>query len=223
MDFSDKERLSEQIEDLGAYMQSLGQHKLARNIWHEKFLSRIVDSSLLAQRWEFESSFLDQREREIQETLISFQSKTFDKIQTYNNFIITLGYAGFFAIWSFVDSSLAEFDRILIACLLGFSLLVFIFSTLSQGFKLASLSRKASSVLMVDYEDRQELIDAWKKYEATTQKQALKSQKAYPFIFFGSAGTGFTAGVMLIAILFFKVIGFPFSFEQIFSRIGQFF
>ncbi len=201
-------------------MESLGQYRIAQEIRHEKFLSRVVDSTLLAQRWEFEARFLEEREDDLQNRILEFQSKSFDKIQSYNNFIVTLGYAGFFAIWSFTNSSLAEVDRILIALLLGFSIIIFIYWTLTQSFRLTLMSREAARVLATDFNSRDEFQQAWREYELSLAKKVAENQKAYPAYFICSAGTGFLAGTYLLILLAAKVANIPFSVDTLLKALG---
>ncbi len=163
MNFKDDEELTKEINDLSLYLERIGLHRLAVEVRHEQFLARLLDANLLANRWEFETDYLNRREDDIQNILTDFQTQAFDKSQSYNNIIVTLGYAGFFAIWNFTNDNLVEFDRALIALLLGFSLLVFITWTLRQSTLLVSTNKARAEILTREYDDRDELLASRKQ------------------------------------------------------------
>ena len=176
----------------------------------------MLDANLTANRWEFESDFLERREKEIQSILIDFQSTLFDKSQNYNNIVVTLGYAGFFAIWNYVNDLLVEFDKALIALCLGVSLLVFILWTLLQSPIIASYHRRAAAVLDKEYDDRDTLLKKWNAQQSANKKTFLKLQKVYPIVFFLTAGPALIAGIMLMVLLGSQILLTPTSLQEIF-------
>ena len=221
MDFKNKQRLSEEIGDLSIYLERIGHYKLASQVRNEQFLSRMLDANLTANRWEFESDFLERREKEIQSILIDFQSTLFDKSQNYNNIVVTLGYAGFFAIWNYVNDLLVEFDKALIALCLGVSLLVFILWTLLQSQIIASYHRRAAAVLDKEYDDRDTLLKEWNAQQSTNKKTFLKLQKVYPIVFFLTAGPALIAGIILMVLLGSQILLTPTSLQEIFTWVFQ--
>ncbi|MFC3088276.1 hypothetical protein [Tabrizicola soli] len=119
--------------ELADYLRRIGARSLAAELDDLRFRNRILE----AQRW------LDNHDALISEhalhrekydqRLLANQAWVFDKAQTYNNFVVTLGYAGMFGIWSFVRDEMDPWDMKLIAVLLGSSLVMFMLWTMAQA------------------------------------------------------------------------------------------
>ncbi|WP_187430439.1 hypothetical protein ROLI_006000 [Roseobacter fucihabitans] len=84
------------VDALVDYVRSIGLERMARDISDERFVRRILDSQLWINSYNIQKSIEDERQTNIEERLITFQSQLFDKAASYNNIVITFGYAGFF-------------------------------------------------------------------------------------------------------------------------------
>ena len=155
-----------------------------------------------------------QSQREIEfllEKSSEVQVHNFDKAANYNNFVLSLGYAGFFAIWTFVKDQIPDFDEVLSAFLLGLSLFIFIFWTLLNSIFLAFHVRRIAFVLARQYPTRLEKIEALKAAELESHAVTASIYKIWPFVFTLAAATGLLAGGLLFVQLGAIVMGFRFS------------
>lgn len=189
--------------------------RFSRDVNDVRFAQRILE----ARRWIDEHDFRQAVEQRLQETieerLVSFRSQLFDKAASYNNIVVTLGYAGFFAIWNFTNEEIHRWDSVVIACLLGFSLLVFVFWILRIALANAVSAKRIGQVFTVEYEDRQARVDALVDAENKNGAAALRIQRWWLFIFVLSVGPAFLAGLMLLSVLFASSVGFEFSFFEL--------
>ena len=71
-----------------------------------------------------------ERERQAKkfiELQIEVQSKLFDKAATYNNLVVSLGFASFLAIWGWSRDSLHPWDSNFLIFFIGLALILFVF------------------------------------------------------------------------------------------------
>lgn len=199
------------IEALVSYIRGLGLEGLARDISDERFARRILENQVWLNSYDIQKSIEDDRQANMEQRLLSFQSQLFDKAANYNNIVISFGYAGFFAIWNFVSNDLHAWDTSLIAVLLGSSLLVFIGWTLTIAFLNSFSTRRIAAVYSKEFENKEEKIEAIAFEEELINRQHMKLQKVWFFVFFFTVATGFLAGIALILLMLGQVIGFPFD------------
>ena len=192
---------------------------MAKDISDERFSRRMLDSQLWINSYESEKSIEDDRQSNIEQRLIALQSQMFDKAASYNNIVISFGYAGFFAIWNFVSDQLHSWDTALIALLLGASLLVFIAWTLIVSFHNSVSMRKIASAFTVEYENTEEKLQAVLTKEQEVAVSAFRLQKMWLFVFSFTVATGFLAGFLLIAIMMCRVLNIDFDLVNIFDWI----
>jgi hypothetical protein len=226
----DEEEEQRRIEDekdlaLVHWLRETGFHQLARDVNDIRFSHRILENQRWIDAHDFALSSDERMQESLEARLIADQSQLFDKAAAYNNIVVSLGYAGFFAIWNFTQDSIREIDNLLVAVLLGSSLLIFIFWTLITSFHNAIAARRIGKAVALDLETREERVDALEDAKFETQKSALKLQRFWPFVFALSVGTGFSAGLLLIYILAGKMLGFEASAEVVLeyfrSQAGQ--
>lgn len=220
---SDQERAAEdrKVDDLVEYIRNLGLESLSKEISEERFARRILDSQLWINSYEFEKSIEEERQSNIEQRLIALQSQMFDKAANYNNIVISFGYAGFFAIWNFVSDEMHLWDTALIALLLGSSLLVFVFWTLVISYHNSKYSRDLAGVYSLDFDNTEEKVAAILAKEHELSVSALWLQKVWFYVFIFTIFTGFSAGVMLILLMFCRVLNFDFDLFDAWSLINQ--
>ncbi len=213
------EEVDRDLEGLVQYLERIGVHKLAREVSDERFARRMLEN----QRWIDGHEYLVAAEERLQESLeqriVAMQSQMFDKAAAYNNIIVTLGYAGFFAIWTFTKDNLATWDTVLIAALLGTSLMLFIAWTLGISMVNARLVQRMGAVLNAEYESREDKVAAAIAFETKHQKKLLRVLSVWMPVFYMTVFTGFSAGLILLSLLFGQVIGFEFSYHELLEKI----
>ncbi|MFX0547499.1 hypothetical protein ACEWPL_018425 [Roseovarius sp. S1116L3] len=84
------------IDELVTYIRSLGLSDLANNISDEKFMRRMLDARVTYDYYALQSEIWNDRSERALEFAVSAQASLFDKAASYNNIVVTLGYAGFF-------------------------------------------------------------------------------------------------------------------------------
>jgi hypothetical protein len=206
----------EEVALLIARLQSLGVLNLAREISDERFARRIVESQLILNSISSGMAAEEKLQNEIEERLLSLHSQLFDKAASYNSAIITLGYAGFFAIWSFVSTSLNPWDSKVVATLLGFSLLLFIGWTLTVAYVSAKQTSKIAIKNNGVYADRDQKIAAILEQENINNRSFMRLQSWWASVFIATVSTGFAAGIILLVTLLLNILEIDFSFHQIF-------
>ncbi|SLN39327.1 hypothetical protein PEL8287_01936 [Roseovarius litorisediminis] len=218
---SDDERAEDdrRVNALVEYIRSLGLERMARDISDERIAGRIHDRQLWINSYDIQKSIEDDRQENIEQRFITFQAQLFDKAANYNNIVITFGYAGFFAIWNFVSDRLHSWDTALIALLLGSSLLVFIFWTLSVSFHNAFAMRKLTGIYLAEFENTEDKIAAIVEKESKINLGLMRLQRIWLFVFFFTVATGFSAGLALIVLMLCRVLGIDFDLFDIWIAV----
>lgn len=199
------------------YLRSIGATSLAAELSDLRFSNRVVEAIRFLDTHNAEVTYQEQLHDKIDERMLANQSHLFDKGQAYINFVVTLGYAGFFAIWNFVRDLMPPWDMKVVAVLLGFSLIVFIAWTLASMIVIGSTTTALGNILRGSYDSRQGMLEAILEQEKRNQRVALKLQKFWLPTFLLSALTGFLAGILLLAVMLADVLGTPFSFYDVWS------
>lgn len=207
-------------EALAAYLRSIGAKSLAAEIDDLRFRTRMIES----QHWIDDHLARMSAQEALQDTydrkLIANQASLFEKSQAYNNVILTLGYAGMFAIWNFIRDQMDPWDMKLIALLIGSSLVLFIGWTIFQMVLIARAAVAHSAVLAQVFPTMDEHIEAITECEAAVRRGALRFQRVWLWIFIPTVVLGFAAAVCLLSLLLAGVLEIPFALHQIPSRIG---
>ncbi len=213
----------DQIRKIAAKVHQLGLSRLSHEIDDERFIRKSFEILVEDYISEAESRFLERQEDEIREKLLSFQMMLTDKASSYNNIVITLGFAGFFGIWNFIRDSMNEFDEQIIAFLLGTSLIVFITWTLRVSFRSGKSNSSIINVYTMEFRDNEEFLSELKKQEKISNLKTAQLMKFYYPVFYSFVMAGFSAGFILLAILsrniFYGVSDEP---ESIFSTVAHF-
>jgi hypothetical protein len=158
----------------------------------------------------------------LNEKIIEFQSQLFDKAATYNNIVVTLGFAGFLALWSGVREFLHPIDAVLVAILLGFSLFLFVLWNVVSSFVNSQRYREYGKIISRDISESQKLkaiVDAERKLK----RAEMRYMSAYYVIFFLSAVTGFVAGSLLLMLTGLRLVNHQWSLYAAFRWFGAFY
>ncbi|MDN5788244.1 hypothetical protein [Pseudorhodobacter sp.] len=137
---------------------------------------------------------------------IEIQSALFDKSATYNNIVITFGYAGFFAIWAYARDELTRWDMQLVAALLGFSLLLFVIWTVVTSFFISIANIGMSKILMKEITASAKLAEI-KLFETRNERRQLRYFISWYWIFLVCVLTGFSSGILLMVLLILDLLG----------------
>ncbi len=218
---SDEDRAEEdrKIDALVDYIRGIGLERMAADISSERFARRITDSQLWINSYEIQKSIEDERQATIEQRLVAIQSQMFDKAANYNNIVITFGYAGFFAIWNFVSDRMHGWDTLVIALLLGSSLLVFIFWTLTVSFHNSVAMRKLTGVYLAEFENTENKVAAIVKAESEINLSLMRLQRLWLYVFIFTVATGFSAGLALIVVMFCRVLGIDFDLVDLWVAV----
>lgn len=149
------------------------------------------------------------------EQQIKVNSAVFDKVAAYNNLVITIGYAGSFAIWNFVKDKMHTWDTLIIAFLLGISIFLFILWTLVNSFINTNKMRNISLVLTDETSSNSDKIYKLDQIRHSERVNYLKFMQAWFCVFLISAITGMTAGLMLLLLIFLNIFSIDFSYYNI--------
>jgi len=205
------------IERLTNYLNSVGLKDLASEIHNLKFVNRSMEASAAANYWALSLELWKIKEDKLVDDELAVQSALFDKSSSYNNVVLTLGYAGFFSIWSIVNESLNPVQNAWVGVLLGSSLFVFVVWTLLNSVFLTFTVRGRAKLFEQEFESRQEQIEVFSQGHADTARASNFSMKLWPFVFIFTAGTGMAAGGFLTIILFTQLVGM--SLSNLFSTV----
>ncbi len=205
----------QKVEELVRYLRGLNLERLARDVSDARFSTRILESQRWLDKHEALKAHEEDNQDKLEARLVALQSQLFDKAANYNNIVLTFGYAGFFAIWTFVKDAMHPWDMQLIAMLLGISLLVFISWTLKVALWNVKNNLKLSKVYQDEYEDLEQKLDAILRQEQEIAKRAIKLQRLWGIAFTVSATSGFAAGLSLLFILASGVFDFNFTLHSV--------
>lgn len=202
-------------EQLAAYLRNIGAHSLVSELSDLRFRNRVIE----AQRWldvhYAHISEAAQHREKYDQRLLANQSWLYDKAQAYNNFIVTLGYAGMFGIWSFVRDVMDPWDMKLIAVLLGSSLVLFMIWTVAQSIWIMRATVQLSIVLSKPHETMEEHLEAIAAQEAVNMRKAIWQARIWPWFFVPTVLLGFGSAFCLLAIMFAEIVGLPFALHRI--------
>lgn len=206
--------------ELENYLYRIGAKSLAAELSDLRFRNRIIE----AQRWleahEGRISYEEKLHNEIDKRLMSNDAVLFDKAQTYMNFVVTLGYAGFFAIWNFVRGFMEPWDMKLVAVMLGLSLLVFILWTLIAMVVSARAVTRVGAAIRGTLVDREQLLEAVQNAESKNLEIGLRLQRFWLPTFSVAVFLGVGAGLILFSLLLADILGYPFSIHGFFVSGG---
>jgi ABC-type multidrug transport system fused ATPase/permease subunit len=155
----------------------------------------------------------------ILQKISDLQVSAYDRAQAYDNFIVTLGYAGAFAIWTLIKDLMSAWDMKLIALLLGVSLFFFITWTVAQMLFVMRNIAKGAKVVRGIFSDLDEHLEAINKREEESRRSALRFQRFWPYFFVPALVSGFGAILILLSLLLADLLGVKFSVESIFHKI----
>ncbi|MCW9043271.1 MAG: hypothetical protein OQK05_07995 [Pseudopelagicola sp.] len=197
----------DKIEALTAYLVALGLEDLARDISEERFARRVVEARIAYDYHSLQSEIWKDRHDKALEFEVSRQAALFDKAATYNNVVVTLGYAGFFSVWSLVSQELSRTENAFVGLTLGFSLLVFIAWTLTNSTLLTVNFRRYAVIEGTEFSTFEEALDAHKSAEDKTKRAVLRLQRFWPYVFVSSTVPALAAGATVLAELLFQLGG----------------
>lgn len=128
---------------------------------------------------------------EVQKELLSH---AFGQAQAYTNVVLGMGYAGFFAIWSFLKPELSKAEVLWSALLVSISLAAFILFEVFQSF-LRSRSILGLSQTVADPSKFQAEIEAFRKAE---RSRVIAQRYVWAVAFLVSVTAGFGAVLILL-------------------------
>ena len=153
---------------------------------------------------------------------IQVQSTLFDKSATYNNIVVTLGYAGFFGIWNFSRNLINPSESKFLLTLLGFSLFLFVIWTVVTSFFVSLSNMKVGNALMADLLPI-EKFQLLNKVEAEIKRSQLIYFLSWYWVFLLTLATGFLAGLLLLLLMVLDLIGIDASLFKMFAAIWGWF
>ena len=144
---------------------------------------------------------------EVTERLDTITAQLYQKAQTYNNAVVVIGYASFFAIWAFSRIYLPETTSIHVALAMGLSIFLFVIFVVIDMSYHTFVVMKANAKLRHKYEATtlEGLIAESKAHKAMTDdfsqsvmRGGLVMLVAWPFFFFPSLLSGVYAALLLL-------------------------
>ena len=217
MENQDREQEDRHDIQLSAYLRSIGATSLAAELDDLRFRNRIVEHQLWLESHHAKISEQELHREKYDQRLIENQAALFDKAQAYNNFVVTLGYAGFFGIWATVRGSMNPWDVKLLAVILGISLLLFIVWTIIQMLAVMKGTVALGEVIGTPHSSMEDHINAIVAQELENKRQTIRLQKMWRWFFVSTVITGFSAAIGLILLLMMDLLEIPFSFHDLFK------
>jgi len=137
---------------------------------------------------------------------IQSQEQMFQKLEAYSRTIITLGYAGVFAIWAFVKDHLSHRAVLWTAMLVGFSLLVYIAWEVAMMIHRTTLQLRFNRTINDHPGDQAKAIN---DYLVQTRAQLARGAPIWMVIQILTVGPGFAGALLLIYNVFAELTGLP--------------
>lgn len=137
---------------------------------------------------------------------IQSQEQSFQKLEAYSKTIITLGYAGLFAIWAFVKDNLSDRAVLTTALLVGFSLIVYIAWEVAQMIHRTTLQLRFNRAINDHPADQAKAIN---DYLVQTRAEQARGAVIWRFIMFLTVGPGFVGAGLLLWNVFAELKGLP--------------
>ena len=137
---------------------------------------------------------------------IQSQDQGFQKLEAYSKTIITLGYAGLFAIWAFVKDHLSHRAVLTTALLVGFSLIVYIAWEVMQMINRTALQLRFNRAINDQPVDQAKAIS---DYLAQTRAEAARGARSWRVILILTVVPGFVGAGLLIWNVFADLTGLP--------------
>jgi len=197
----------EKVSSLIDYFYSIGQPRLAQEINNEHFGRKINDILTETRFSELDQQLLEIRQSRFLEDQISIQSATFEKASAYNNIVLTLGYAGFFAIWNMVADGLSVPVNTWVGFLLGVSLFTFVIWTLLSSVATTRQIASRAKLLAREFETQEEFFSSLSLLDGQMRRSALAFQQWWPLVFMFTALTGLGAGSIVMLHLVKNIVG----------------
>ena len=193
-------------DELRARLDSLGLLELA-----DKYELERTERKLLAVRAEADQIALQEHLAELREqrdwaSQTAAHAQMFDEIARYSNVVLTLGYAGIFAIWTFVKQDISPFWNYVVAYSTGLSLLIFIGWTLYNTAYLMNLKTNLQAVHAEEHDTLAKKHECLDDAKAENDRKKIALLKPYPFVYWTSTVSGIFSGVTLLIVLIRKII-----------------
>lgn len=144
---------------------------------------------------------------EVTERLDTITAQLYQKAQTYNNAVVVIGYASFFAIWAFSRRHLPETTSIHVALAMGLSIFLFVIFVVIDMTCQTFVVMKANAKLRHRYEATtlEGLLAESKAHKAKTDdfsrsvmRGGLAMLVTWPFFFVPSLLAGVYAALLLL-------------------------
>lgn len=201
--------------ELADYLWRIGARSLASELDDLRFRNRIIESrtdlldiqARIAVEEEMQDQFLEKLQKN--------QASLFEKAQSYNNFVLTLGYAGVFTIWSFTRDQLDPWDAALIAVMAGASLALFVIWTIVQMILAAKMTIALGRVLSDGEGTTAEKLERIHLQEVANAKLGAKFQRAWLVVFAPTVLFAFAAAGCLFALLLGNLLGYTPRLHQL--------
>lgn len=145
------------------------------------------------------------------------QSQLFDKTATYNNIVVSIGYAGFISLWIWAREITHPWDAAFTALLLGTSLFFFVLWNVVTTFIISTQNIKLAKVITKHHPTAALKLVELETCEKDLQKVSLKYYATWYFVFVITAITGFLSGGILIVLIAIKLLGLDFGIHTVFA------
>ena len=196
-----------ELQKIVSYLQKLGITQLAEDIHYEKHARRVVEYKVAADYWSLQAQISKDREEKALEWSVSVNAALYDKAATYINVVVTLGYAGFFAIWSQVAEQFEQAENAFIGLGLAISLILFVSWTLGTSIIITQKFRQYAILVDQEFDSFDEELEAHRHIEDKINRSALRLQRYWPAVFFTVVFFAVVPGIILLSELLFKVGG----------------
>ena len=215
---AEEARRAEDLRDseLTQYLRAIGAKSLAAELGDLRFRNRVVEAQRVLEAYDSGLAYEEALHDTIDQRLLANHTALFDKSQSYMNFVVTLGYAGFFAIWNFIKDLMNPWDMKLVALLLGASLFLFITWTLVTMVAGMRATTRSANAIHATHDDREAMLEAIKCVDHQNRVTGLRLQRFWLPTFGLTVALAFIAGLVLLVLLAADVLDWPFSVHGLF-------
>ncbi|WP_421739291.1 hypothetical protein [Caulobacter sp.] len=142
----------------------------------------------------------------IQQKALAFLKEAHQLGQGYNQALVALGFAAFLTVWAKLAPSLPRATVLLSGALLGLALVVFVAFHLLQMLARSLPGLKLGRDLQAGAGDPATQLAAFAAYEQRQLWSLGLILRAWPFVFFVSAGAGLGSALLIVGYAFWGVV-----------------
>ena len=175
-------------------------------------LTQEIADKLLNGKDPLEKERLKANQELLLDGIVKVNAQTFDSAKSYNNVVLTLGYAGFFALLGFVREQIRSVDTLFLVFIMSVSVFIFVTWTVLNSIRMSHEMQSYSKILSAESVSAAEILKRYDEQKLKDQKTLLAYNKRWYLVFISSFLSAFIGGVVLLIVVIGNMIWDEFSF-----------